>query len=98
MSFAGKEAVINFRIKGSSDAHVLLAEKNCHSCEGYEIVIGAWSNSQTVISQQNPWQEYAVKTTPSILSPDEYRDFYISLKLEDEVCKTFIVFYFNYNF
>merc|ERR1711915_890096 len=76
-----------FQVRGQTDAHVLFSEEGCNNCEcpdcnGYEIVIGGWSNTQSVIRDAKQTQNHAVTSTPDILSPEEYREFYISLRKE----------------
>ena len=82
------ETILRFQVKGSNDAHVLFS--SCDGCDGYEIVIGGWNNSQSVIrqSKQVPNPGYNVTSTPDVLSVSEYRGFWISLKLEDKVSFT----------
>jgi len=84
-----EETKIYFQVKGQHNAHVLLSEEGCNNCEcpdcnGYEIVIGGWTNTQSVIrdAKATPYPGYAVTSTPGILSPEEYREFYISLRME----------------
>ena len=76
---------MKFQVKGSTDAFVLLS--SCKECDGYEIIIGGWLNTQSVIRQSKrvPLPGYSVQGTPDILSASEYRKFWISLKLEDQV-------------
>jgi len=84
-----EETKIYFQVRGQTDAHVLFSEEGCNNCEcpdcnGYEIVIGGWTNTQSVIrdAKATPYPGYAVTSTPGILSPEEYREFYISLRME----------------
>ena len=40
--------VLEFSVKASSDAHILLAP--CDGCDGYEVVIGGRSNGLSIVS------------------------------------------------
>ena len=40
--------VLEFSVKASSDAHILLAP--CDGCDGYEVVIGGRSNGLYLVS------------------------------------------------
>ena len=41
------EVEIEFHVRAAAEARVLLAP--CEGCDGYEVVIGGWNNSQSVI-------------------------------------------------
>ena len=41
------EVEIEFHVRAAAEARVLLAP--CDGCDGYEVVIGGWNNSQSVI-------------------------------------------------
>ena len=77
------EKLLKFQVKGSNDAHVLFSA--CDGCDGYEIVIGGWTNTQSVIRQSKQSINKIIQNTPDILSATEYREFWISLKLDDQV-------------
>ena len=58
----------------------MLSQNN--GADGHEIVIGGWSNTQSVIrdTKQNPHPGYAVTKTSNYLSSSYYRGFWINLK------------------
>ena len=41
---------MEFQVKTNSDAHVLLSP--CEGCDGYEVVIGGWGNTKSVIREK----------------------------------------------
>ena len=75
---------LNFEVKGIYDAHILLSP--CSKCDGYEIVIGGWRNTQSAIrdGKQKITDELR-RDTPNILSPTEFRPFWIKITESDEV-------------
>ena len=72
-------------MKGKTDVHVLFSA--CDTCDGYEIVIGGWDNTKSMIrdKKQTPIGGYSETSTPDILSESEFRGFWISLKQENKV-------------
>ena len=72
-------------MKGKTDVHVLFSA--CDGCDGFEIVIGGWDNSKSMIRDkiQHPSGGYSATSTPDILSESEFRGFWISLKQENKV-------------
>ena len=55
----GPANLVEFEVKAEvSDAILLLSP--CEDCDGYEIVIGGWSNSQSVIREGMGQTEYAI--------------------------------------
>ena len=55
----GAANLVEFEVKAEvSDAILLLSP--CEDCDGYEIVIGGWSNSQSVIREGMGQTEYAI--------------------------------------
>ena len=75
---------LEFEVRGKTDAHILLAP--CPQCDGYEIVIGGWSNTQSAIRDgKQGGANQLLKGTPNILSPTEFRKFWIEIVEGDEI-------------
>ena len=55
----GAANLVEFQVRAEvSDATLLLSP--CEDCDGYEIVIGGWSNTQSVIREFMGQTEYAI--------------------------------------
>ena len=66
-----------FEAKGKTDAHLLFS--NCPDCDGYEIVIGGWGNTQSMLREGKQKKDTQQKvSTPNILSETEWRKFWWS--------------------
>ncbi|CAL7949665.1 unnamed protein product [Xylocopa violacea] len=68
---------IQFRVKTPNDAHVALTTGPQEGEPMYEIFIGGWSNSKSVIRKNRTKPDVAEAETPGILSGDEFRGFWI---------------------
>ncbi|XP_018343738.1 PREDICTED: C3 and PZP-like alpha-2-macroglobulin domain-containing protein 8 isoform X2 [Trachymyrmex septentrionalis] len=68
---------IQFRIKAPNDAHVALTTASQEGDPMYEVFIGGWNNSKSVVRKNRAKPEVAETETPGILSADEYRGFWI---------------------
>ncbi|XP_011136164.1 uncharacterized protein LOC105181234 isoform X2 [Harpegnathos saltator] len=68
---------IQFRVKAANDAHVALTTGPQEGEPMYEVFIGGWSNSKSVVRKNRAKPEVAEVETPGILSGDEYRGFWI---------------------
>ena len=50
MNVLSNTLVLEFQVKTTTDAHVLLS--SCERRDGYEVVIGGWSNTKSVIREK----------------------------------------------
>ncbi|XP_066587914.1 uncharacterized protein [Prorops nasuta] len=68
---------IQFRVKAPNDAHIALTNGPQEAEPIYEVFIGGWGNSKSVIRKNKTKPEVAEVDTPGILSGDEFRGFWI---------------------
>ncbi|XP_012218887.1 uncharacterized protein [Linepithema humile] len=68
---------IQFRVKAPNDAHIALTTGPQEGDPMYEVFIGGWSNSKSVIRKNRTKPEVAEVETPGILNIDDYRGFWI---------------------
>ncbi|XP_018313269.1 uncharacterized protein [Mycetomoellerius zeteki] len=68
---------IQFRIKAPNDAHIALTTGPQEGDPMYEVFIGGWNNSKSVVRKNRAKPEVAETETPDILNGDEYRGFWI---------------------
>ncbi|XP_076164565.1 uncharacterized protein LOC143145254 isoform X2 [Ptiloglossa arizonensis] len=68
---------LQFRVKASNDAHVALTTGPQEGDPMYEVFIGGWSNSKSVIRKNRSKPDVAEADTPGILSGDDFRGFWI---------------------
>lgn len=66
-----------FRVRANNDAHVALTTGACESEPMYEIFIGGWNNSKSVIRKNRQKPDVAEVSTPGILNGGEFRGFWI---------------------
>ncbi|XP_077993987.1 macrophage mannose receptor 1-like [Glandiceps talaboti] len=69
---------VTFQVKATSDVHIALAEFDYYVMDQYEIVIGGWGNTQSVIRQCTPCDHEVEVETNQILSATEFRGFWIN--------------------
>eukprot|EP00941_MAST-03F_sp_MAST-3F-sp1_P001215 g1215.t1 len=72
------EKCILVKVTAKNDAHIALSEGTFHSSKKYEIVIGGWSNSKSVIRLQNQGRAEVVSGAKPFLNKDVAKDFWIS--------------------
>ncbi|XP_076763777.1 uncharacterized protein LOC143430933 isoform X4 [Xylocopa sonorina] len=68
---------LQFRVKSPNDAHVAFTTGPQEGEPMYEVFIGGWSNSKSVIRKNRTKPDVAEADTPGILSGDEFRGFWI---------------------
>ncbi|XP_066300036.1 MAM and LDL-receptor class A domain-containing protein 1-like [Branchiostoma lanceolatum] len=67
-----------FSAMGNNDIHIALSAQNQDLDDMYEIVIGGWGNTQSVIRRSKQGTNQDTAATPGILSATEYRKFWIT--------------------
>eukprot|EP00002_Diphylleia_rotans_P005318 TRINITY_DN14443_c0_g1_i1.p1 TRINITY_DN14443_c0_g1~~TRINITY_DN14443_c0_g1_i1.p1 ORF type:complete len:193 (-),score=37.23 TRINITY_DN14443_c0_g1_i1:159-737(-) len=80
---AGDVAVIE--VQARNDAHILLSSDAEGAGESYEIVIGGWGNTQSVVRRQKQGHGFATLQREGILSSAEPRIFYITFSTSGEI-------------
>ena len=68
---------VTFSVRGSNDAHVGFFEGPNENSSMYEVVIGGWSNSQSVIRRGPQAANEVEVATQGVLNADEWRPFWL---------------------
>ncbi|XP_065203172.1 C3 and PZP-like alpha-2-macroglobulin domain-containing protein 8 [Planococcus citri] len=74
---------LNFKVKAPRDAHILLSPTHFPEEESpvYEIVLGAGENTFSTIRRKQLGEDKAYRhSEESLVSPDEWRGFWIEMK------------------
>ncbi|KAI8514667.1 hypothetical protein Bbelb_072580 [Branchiostoma belcheri] len=71
-------SLLTFSVKASNDVFIALSSEQSARGDLYEIIIGGWSNTQSVIRRSADGPAQTTVSTPGILSADELRGFWIS--------------------
>ncbi|KAJ8036335.1 Macrophage mannose receptor 1 [Holothuria leucospilota] len=69
---------VEFEVKAESDVHVSLTSSNTGQGQMYEIIIGGWTNTQSVIRLCGSCKHETEVSTVGILSGSEFRGFWIT--------------------
>lgn len=72
--------VLTFDVKCKNDAHVALLGHEEIASPIIEIFIGGWNNTKSAIRVNQAKPDKAEEATPDIVSPDEYRRFWIRFR------------------
>lgn len=75
--FPNSSEFCQFRVRANNDAHLCLTTGACESEPMYEIFIGGWGNSKSVIRKNRTKPDVAEIPTPGILNGGEFRGFWI---------------------
>ncbi|XP_067628390.1 uncharacterized protein [Eurosta solidaginis] len=68
---------VNFRVRAAHDAHLALAPAPVEAEPLYEIFIGGWENTKSVIRRNRQKPDVVEVNTPGILAAGEYRGFWV---------------------
>ncbi|XP_013106607.2 uncharacterized protein LOC106086465 [Stomoxys calcitrans] len=66
-----------FRICCNNDCHVALATQPHEALPMYEIAIGGWNNTKSIIRKFGEQPDFAAAATPNILNNNEMRGFWV---------------------
>lgn len=75
--FPANNYVFTFKIRAPNDAHLALTAQPAESFPMYEVFIGGWGNTKSVIRQNRQKPDVVEVPTPGILNANEYRGFWI---------------------
>lgn len=70
-------ACFSFKVRAPNDAHIALSNGPHESDAMYEIFLGGWSNSKSVIRKNRTKPDVVEVDTPGILNAGEFRGFWI---------------------
>lgn len=85
-----RNGMVQFRVRAPNDAHIALTGEPNETQPIIEVFIGGWQNSKSIIRYNQTKPEVAEANTPNILSPNEFRGFWI--RITDGVCIIIIIF------
>jgi hypothetical protein len=68
--------IIQFRVRAPNDAHLALCANECEADPMYEVFLGGWKNTKSVI-RKNRTKPDIEADTPDILNDGEFRGFWI---------------------
>jgi len=69
--------VFTFKVRAANDAHVALAPVAAEAEPIYEVFIGGWGNTKSVIRRNRQKPDVVEVETPEVLNAGEYRGFWI---------------------
>ncbi|XP_072393497.1 uncharacterized protein [Diabrotica undecimpunctata] len=75
--FPNSSGFVQFRVRAANDAHLALTTQAAECEPMYEVFIGGWGNSKSIIRKNRSKPDVAEVPTPGILHPNEFRGFWI---------------------
>jgi len=73
-----KKSSVTFRVRAAADAHIALSNVYGDTeRRTYEIVLGGWNNTKSVIRFGGQGPSVAEADTPQLLDSDEFKSFWI---------------------
>ncbi|XP_075156713.1 uncharacterized protein LOC142229992 [Haematobia irritans] len=75
--FPISNGIFTFRIRAANDAHLALTSQPNENLPMYEIFIGGWGNTKSVIRRNRQQPDVVEVPTPRILQANDYRGFWI---------------------
>ncbi|KAJ8959782.1 hypothetical protein NQ314_006212 [Rhamnusium bicolor] len=75
--FPNATGFVQFRVKAPNDAHIALSTAAAEVDPMYEIYIGGWGNTKSIIRKNRTKPDVAEVPTPGILNEHEFRGFWI---------------------
>lgn len=69
--------VFSFKVRAPNDAHIALTSSPVEENPMYEVFLGGWGNTKSVIRKDRQKPDVVEQATPDILSANEYRGFWI---------------------
>lgn len=66
-----------FKVRSANDAHIALLSENGETGPMFEVFIGGWGNTKSVIRKNKTKPDVMETMTPNILHPGEFRGFWI---------------------
>ncbi|CAH1961261.1 unnamed protein product [Acanthoscelides obtectus] len=75
--FPNNTGFAQFRVRAPNDAHIALTPTAAEVEPMYEIFIGGWGNSRSVIRKNRTKPDVAETPTPGILNENEFRGFWV---------------------
>lgn len=75
--FPAPAGYVNFEVRTPNDAHIALTTGPAQGVPMLEVFLGGWGNTKSIIRKNKQKPDVAEASTPSIVSPGQFRAFWI---------------------